>query len=164
LADAVFADALSSWRQLLSDHPSDSHYMRTLGDQLNQWALVLRDRGELAKAVESTWKRQLLSSSGPWSFSRTTWRVVACSGTTTPRLKTYTGGGATTENPAFQGSLPEGGDAGRRHQQVDAPRRAEALARRFEAERQPWQKLWQEVEVLRQRAASPPKQASPARP
>ena len=52
LADAAFADALSSWRQLLKDHPSDPQYRCALGDQLNQWALVLRDRSELAKAVE----------------------------------------------------------------------------------------------------------------
>jgi tetratricopeptide (TPR) repeat protein len=39
-----------------------------------------------------------------------------------------------------------------------------ALAKLPEAEYLEWQNLWREVEVLRQRAASPPKQASPARP
>jgi tetratricopeptide (TPR) repeat protein len=36
-------------------------------------------------------------------------------------------------------------------------RAAEALARLPEAERKEWQQLWQDVEVLRQRAAAPPK-------
>jgi tetratricopeptide (TPR) repeat protein len=43
-------------------------------------------------------------------------------------------------------------------------RGAESLAKLPEAERQPWQKLWEEVEALRQRAAQPPKTASSARP
>jgi hypothetical protein len=34
--------------------------------------------------------------------------------------------------------------------------RGDALAKLPEAERQPWQKLWIEVEALRQRAAKPP--------
>jgi hypothetical protein len=45
-----------------------------------------------------------------------------------------------------------------------AVRGREALAKLPEAEYLEWQKLWQEVEVLRQSAASPPKQANPARP
>jgi hypothetical protein len=43
-------------------------------------------------------------------------------------------------------------------------RNAEALAKLPEAERKEWQKLWQEVEALRKRAAQPPKAASSARP
>ena len=39
----------------------------------------------------------------------------------------------------------------------------EALARLSEAERQGWQKLWQEVEALRKRAARRPPDANPAR-
>jgi Flp pilus assembly protein TadD len=40
----------------------------------------------------------------------------------------------------------------------------EALARLPEAERKEWQKLWEEVEELRQRAGGKPAAASPARP
>jgi serine/threonine protein kinase/Flp pilus assembly protein TadD len=40
----------------------------------------------------------------------------------------------------------------------------EALSRLPEAERKDWQKIWQEVEQLRQRAAQPPKTASSSRP
>jgi hypothetical protein len=40
----------------------------------------------------------------------------------------------------------------------------EALDRLSEAERRHWQRLWQEVEDLRQRAVGPPKTAAPARP
>jgi tetratricopeptide (TPR) repeat protein len=40
----------------------------------------------------------------------------------------------------------------------------EALARLPEAERAPWQKFWQEVESLRERAAGKPAAAGPARP
>jgi serine/threonine-protein kinase len=40
----------------------------------------------------------------------------------------------------------------------------DALAKLPEAEREEWQKLWQEVEALRQRAAKPPAEANPARP
>jgi serine/threonine protein kinase/tetratricopeptide (TPR) repeat protein len=43
-------------------------------------------------------------------------------------------------------------------------RGGEALARLPEAERGDWQKLWQEVEALRQRAAGPPKKPAPAAP
>ena len=43
-------------------------------------------------------------------------------------------------------------------------RDSEALAKLPEAERKDWQKLWEEVEVLRQQAAKQPKQASSARP
>jgi serine/threonine protein kinase/Flp pilus assembly protein TadD len=43
-------------------------------------------------------------------------------------------------------------------------RDAESLAKFPETERKEWQKLWQEVEALRQRAARPPKAASAARP
>jgi eukaryotic-like serine/threonine-protein kinase len=43
-------------------------------------------------------------------------------------------------------------------------RGAESLDRLPEAERKEWQKLWEEVEALRQRAAQQPKTASPARP
>ncbi len=39
-----------------------------------------------------------------------------------------------------------------------------ALAKLPEAERSNWEKLWQEVEALRQRAARPPDKASPTRP
>jgi tetratricopeptide (TPR) repeat protein/tRNA A-37 threonylcarbamoyl transferase component Bud32 len=47
---------------------------------------------------------------------------------------------------------------------LDGVRRAEALAKLPEAERKEWQKLWQEVEALRQLAAPAPKTASSARP
>jgi tetratricopeptide (TPR) repeat protein len=40
----------------------------------------------------------------------------------------------------------------------------EAMARLPEAERKEWQKLWEEVEALRQRAAGKPAVASPTRP
>jgi serine/threonine-protein kinase len=40
----------------------------------------------------------------------------------------------------------------------------DALGRLPEAERPAWEKLWREVEGLRQRAAGPPKTAAPARP
>src|SRR5262249_49895721 len=40
----------------------------------------------------------------------------------------------------------------------------DALAKLPEAEREEWQKLWQEVEALRQRAAKRPADANPARP
>jgi tetratricopeptide (TPR) repeat protein len=43
-------------------------------------------------------------------------------------------------------------------------RDASALAKLPEAERLDWRRLWEEVEALRQRAAGPPKRASPARP
>jgi hypothetical protein len=43
-------------------------------------------------------------------------------------------------------------------------RGAEALGKLPEAERKEWQKLWQEVEALRQRAAEGPTKASSARP
>jgi hypothetical protein len=43
-------------------------------------------------------------------------------------------------------------------------RGVESLAQLLEAERQPWQKLWEEVEALRQRAAEQPKKARPAPP
>jgi Flp pilus assembly protein TadD len=43
-------------------------------------------------------------------------------------------------------------------------RGSDTLAKLPEAERQEWQKLWQEVEALRQRAAQQPKTASSARP
>jgi hypothetical protein len=43
-------------------------------------------------------------------------------------------------------------------------RGAESLAKLPEAERQDWQKLWQEVEGLRQRAAQLPKTPTSARP
>jgi serine/threonine protein kinase/Flp pilus assembly protein TadD len=55
-----------------------------------------------------------------------------------------------------------------RHWQADTDfagvRGLDALAKLPEAEREEWQKLWQEVEALRQRAAKPPEGASPARP
>jgi hypothetical protein len=41
---------------------------------------------------------------------------------------------------------------------------SESLFRLPEAERKAWQKLWEEVETLRQRAATQPKTASSARP
>jgi serine/threonine-protein kinase len=40
----------------------------------------------------------------------------------------------------------------------------DVLAKLPEAEREEWQKLWQEVEALRQRAAKRPADANPARP
>jgi tetratricopeptide (TPR) repeat protein len=43
-------------------------------------------------------------------------------------------------------------------------RGAEALARLPQGERSEWEKLWQEIEALRQRAAQRPAAASPARP
>jgi hypothetical protein len=43
-------------------------------------------------------------------------------------------------------------------------RGAESLARLPEAEGKDWQKLWDEVEALRQRAAQRPKAADSARP
>jgi serine/threonine-protein kinase len=43
-------------------------------------------------------------------------------------------------------------------------RGAEALARLPKGERQEWEKLWQEVEALRRRAAQRPAAANPARP
>jgi serine/threonine-protein kinase len=43
-------------------------------------------------------------------------------------------------------------------------RGAESLAQLQEAERQPWQKLWEEVESLRQQAEQQPKPAASARP
>jgi serine/threonine-protein kinase len=42
--------------------------------------------------------------------------------------------------------------------------RGAALATRPEAERPPWQKLWAQVEALRQRAAGPPKPPKPGGP
>jgi hypothetical protein len=47
---------------------------------------------------------------------------------------------------------------------LECVRKAEALAKLPEAERQQWQKFWQEVEALQQRAAQAPKTASSARP
>jgi hypothetical protein len=43
-------------------------------------------------------------------------------------------------------------------------RSVEALGRLPETERSDWQKLWKEVEALRQRAGKPAEPAGPARP
>jgi serine/threonine protein kinase/Flp pilus assembly protein TadD len=47
---------------------------------------------------------------------------------------------------------------------LEGVRAPDALGRLPEAERLAWQKLWQEVEDLRQRAGGPPKPVAPARP
>ena len=66
--------------------------------------------------------------------------------------------------PAFRENVRQALEAMRTDPTLAAVRDDDALMKLPEAEHREWQKLWENVETLRQRAAQQPKAASSARP
>jgi serine/threonine-protein kinase len=142
-ATYFYSEAFAAEPQLAGDQPSDDRYNAACAA-----ALAGCRKGKDADKLDAKERARLRRQALDWlRADLKAWRQVL-------DKASDQGGPAIVQQ--MQHWLKEDDFAG--------VRGSEALARLPEAERPSWQKLWEEVEALRQRAAGKPAAASPARP